>query len=906
MITTEHHAIENNPEKNPSLIYTGVSLYLTPHNKLIEEKKKITESIKPFILFDPKKDLFYLSAVEDDSVKVPLYINGTHIQLYKLFNSDNTVIKYKCSYTTHYGNCIIFFYIDFSALSELKPYAFYTDYNQYILNSSIAASRPSLKTKLLKPAKNQPITIDLSAPFQLNFFDYQKNNIDWMMKLEQMYDLNLNGFELFKNDLKEFTVNENKFYASKSNLIYDSSFLEEISQKKSYQIRGGILHDEVGLGKTFSMLGLIFNTLPNNRKLTFYPKKLTKKQQKSLQDKQTEIYYTNEGKLKSNATLVVCPARLCAQWEDELNKYLKPNSDARMYTISTVVNYKKMMANFALLSNADVIFISTNIFTNNNYVKACAEEGNFALNEIYWHRIIFDEGHEVLHTYTNGYRKRTADETLYNGVMSLWSKYKWVCSGTPLPYNDQSLDAILSYLTNNKFKSDHYYKFTQDQLDDILTKYFRFNTKKSVKDQIYIPKIQEKTIFLKQTPLERTVYDNAVGDELRLIQLCTHILVSETDAEIVGHEVKSLDEVQHKMIKHFDKLINKATADIADREHKIELRKFEYNDADKEYPRFSDDWKEYRQSCKNRIKYQEDRIELLKEEIIHLTARRGHFTSLNDRIKEITQELCPICYDHIEKVTLTKCSHIFCADCISEYSKGKKNIECPMCRTNLDTTKDIGYDIETELDDTGREEEASMISDYEKHINRWGTKMAYLIKFLQLVIAQDESHRIIIFSQWKKMLELVGSALDLCGIKNVYLKGNIHVMSKNIRRFKRDNNIRVIMLSSETCCSGSNLTEASHIVLLDTVNGEKGEANAIEEQAIGRSARLGQTRSVKVIRLIMKDTIENEYYNTNVGHSFEGVETIGSAKQLSEMFPTPASAVPVPTQSVDEESIVLV
>lgn len=904
MITTEHHAIKNNPELNPSLIFTGVSLYLTPHNQLIEDKKKIAESEKPYILFDPKKEIFYVSAVEDDSIKVPLYINASAIHLYKLFNTDNTLIKYKCVYSnTYYGTCTLNFYMDFSTLSELKPYAFYTDFNQYILNSSIVATRPSLKTKLLKPSKNQPITIDLNIPFQINLFDYQKNNIDWMMKLEQMYDLNLNGFELFTNDLREISVNENKFYASKSNLIYDSSYLEEISDKKSYQIRGGILHDEVGLGKTFSMLGLIFNTLPNNRKLTFYPKKLTKKQQKSLQDAQTEIYYTDKGKLKSNATLVVCPARLCAQWEDELNKYLKPNSDARMYTISTVVNYKKMMENLALLSNADVIFVSTNIFTNNNYLKAYTTDGYYALNEIYWHRIIFDEGHEVLHTYTNGYRKRTADETLYNRVMSLCSKYKWVCSGTPLPYNDQSLDAIISYLTNNKFKTDHYYKFTQEQLDNILTKYFRFNTKKSVKEQIYIPKIQEKTIFLKQTPLERTVYDNAIGDELRLIQLCTHILVSETDAEILGHEVKSLDEVQQKMIKHFDKLINKATEDIADREHKIELRKMEYNDADNEYPRFSDDWKEYRQSCKNRIKYQEDRIELLKEEIKHLTARRGLFTSLNDRIKEI-KEVCPICYDHIEKVTLTKCSHIFCADCISEYSKGKKNVECPMCRTNLNTTKDIGYGIEKELDETNSDEESPLVSDYEEHINRWGTKMAYLIKFLQLVITQDESHRIIIFSQWKRMLELVGSALDICGIKNVYLKGNIHVMSKNIRRFKRDNNIRVIMLSSETCCSGSNLTEASHIVLLDTVNGEKGEANAIEEQAIGRSARLGQTRSVKVIRLIMKDTIENEYYNTNVGHSFKGVETIGSAKQLSEMFPTPVPVVPAPT--IDEESIVFV
>ena len=886
MITTEHHAIESHPDTNPALIFTGVTKYITSYPTEIDFSK----SEKLFLLFDPKSDQFNISMVEDDTIKVPIYNNVDLTFLYKLFQDEKAVVKYKCiSYSGYnsYGGTtsfILTFYLDSNVLQEIKPYGFYSDYNTSVLSYSNYYSKPTIQTKLLKAAKNQTITTTLNDPFQLELFEYQKNSIDWMMKLEKMYDLGLNSFELYTNDLKEMILNETKFYISKTNLIYDSSHLEKISDKISYQIRGGILHDEVGLGKTFTMLGLIFNTLPHNRKLTFYPKKLTKKQQKSLEDTQIEIYYTDTGKLKSRATLIICPARLCAQWEDELNKYLKPNSDVRMYTISTVVNYKKMMSNLALLCNADIIFISTNIFTNNNYVKACAEEGNYALNEIYWHRIIFDEGHEVLHTYYSN--RRRADKTLYDGILSLSSTYKWICSGTPIPYGDQSLDAILSYLTNQQFDPRYYYKFTQEQLDNILTKYFRFNSKKSVKDQIYIPKIQEKTIFLKQTPLERTVYDNAVGDQLRLIQLCTHMLVSETDAEILGHEVKSLDEVQQKMIKHFDKLINKATIDIADREHKIELRKYELSDAHNEYPKYSDEWKEYCQSCKNRIKYQEDRIKLVEEEITHLKARQKLFTSLNDRIKEITQELCPICYDHIEKVTLTKCSHIFCADCISEYSAGKSSIECPMCRTTLNTSKDIGYDIKSEMTNSDEEDESALVSDYEEHINRWGTKMAYLIKFLQLVIAQDESHRIIIFSQWKKMLELVGTALEQCGIKNVYLKGNIHVMSSNIRRFKRDKNIRVIMLSSETCCSGSNLTEASHIVLLDTVNGEKGEANAIEEQAIGRSARLGQTKSVKVVRLIMKDTIENEYYNQNVGNSFTGEEAVGSAKQLSTMFPT--------------------
>ena len=82
-------------------------------------------------------------------------------------------------------------------------------------------------------------------------------------------------------------------------------------------------------------------------------------------------------------------------------------------------------------------------------------------------------------------------------------------------------------------------------------------------------------------------------------------------------------------------------------------------------------------------------------------------------------------------------------------------------------------------------------------------------------------------------------------------------------KFKTDPLIKVIMLSSETCASGNNLTEASHIVFVDVLNTNKTRAIAIENQAIGRAVRLGQQKNVIVKRLIMKNTIEEEYYNKN-------------------------------------------
>ena len=71
------------------------------------------------------------------------------------------------------------------------------------------------------------------------------------------------------------------------------------------------------------------------------------------------------------------------------------------------------------------------------------------------------------------------------------------------------------------------------------------------------------------------------------------------------------------------------------------------------------------------------------------------------------------------------------------------------------------------------------------------------------------------------------------------------------------------MLSSETCASGNNLTEASHIIFADVLNANKTRTRDIESQAIGRAIRLGQNKPVVIKRLIMNNTIEEDYFKTN-------------------------------------------
>ena len=54
------------------------------------------------------------------------------------------------------------------------------------------------------------------------------------------------------------------------------------------------------------------------------------------------------------------------------------------------------------------------------------------------------------------------------------------------------------------------------------------------------------------------------------------------------------------------------------------------------------------------------------------------------------------------------------------------------------------------------------------------------------------------------------------------------------------------MLSLENAASGTNLTEATHIVLMDPVAGTPAKAVSVEQQAIGRAHRMGQNKQVSM------------------------------------------------------------
>lgn len=274
---------------------------------------------------------------------------------------------------------------------------------------------------------------------------------------------------------------------------------------------------------------------------------------------------------------------------------------------------------------------------------------------------------------------------------------------------------------------------------------------------------------------------------------------------------------------------------------------------------------------KNQRQIEDNVTELKRLDNVMATFTRTEF------VKESANDPCGICFsDFQDYLCLTVCRHVLCKDCMAAvFQRGGEFTSCPFCRHALNPSLVNNVTLESLRNNEAAEipvemqeykiqsnEEMEDKKRFHEDINKYGTKLAHLMKYLNTIF-KDPKSRVIIFSQYDKMLTLIGSVLAQFAIQHVYVKGNVFVVNKNIKKFKEDPNIRVIMLSSETASSGSNLTEASHIVFVNVMNANKDETLALETQCIGRSIRLGQNKSVVIKRFIMQNTIEQEYFDKN-------------------------------------------
>ncbi|WP_439585403.1 DEAD/DEAH box helicase [Dyadobacter bucti] len=122
---------------------------------------------------------------------------------------------------------------------------------------------------------------------------------------------------------------------------------------------------------------------------------------------------------------------------------------------------------------------------------------------------------------------------------------------------------------------------------------------------------------------------------------------------------------------------------------------------------------------------------------------------------------------------------------------------------------------------------------------------------MQTVIS--ENHKILIFSQYIKHLDLFRQYLDERKITYAYLDGSTRDRQEQVETFQHDDNIKIFLISLKAGGLGLNLTAADYVFILDPWWNP-----AIEAQAIDRAHRIGQDRTVFTYKFITKNTVEEK------------------------------------------------
>lgn len=137
----------------------------------------------------------------------------------------------------------------------------------------------------------------------------------------------------------------------------------------------------------------------------------------------------------------------------------------------------------------------------------------------------------------------------------------------------------------------------------------------------------------------------------------------------------------------------------------------------------------------------------------------------------------------------------------------------------------------------------------------YGNDSVKIRELINHITKKTANHKIIVFSQFVKMLALIKSEIESLNIDYEYLDGQCSQKQRkeSVKRFQEEENCRIFLISLKAGGTGINLTAADYVYIVDPWWNP-----AVENQAIDRCYRIGQNKKVFAYRMICKDTIEDK------------------------------------------------
>ncbi|XP_016340568.1 DNA excision repair protein ERCC-6-like [Sinocyclocheilus anshuiensis] len=159
-------------------------------------------------------------------------------------------------------------------------------------------------------------------------------------------------------------------------------------------------------------------------------------------------------------------------------------------------------------------------------------------------------------------------------------------------------------------------------------------------------------------------------------------------------------------------------------------------------------------------------------------------------------------------------------------------------------------------------------------------KLQFLVSLLECL--REEGHRTLIFSQSRKMLDIMERVLRNRNFRLLRLDGTVTHLAereKRIMLFQTDKRYTIFLLTTQVGGVGITLTAANRVVIFDPSWNP-----ATDAQAVDRAYRIGQTENVIIYRLITCGTVEERIYRRQVFKDSLIRQTTGDKKNPFRYF----------------------
>lgn len=516
----------------------------------------------------------------------------------------------------------------------------------------------------------------------------------------------------------------------------------------------GILGDIVGYGKTLTALGLIASSdISTIKKKNNIIQDLNSHRNYSYIQYEVENKYINSKTIIKSTLVLVPRGPVYIQWQKSLESF----TTLKYLAIDNLMTIKKQLPELKNDNEQEIIEFF------NQYDVVLIKNTTFDILISYYANSEYDIH---LLPFIKRWSRVFIDEAhdICHRVPLLYYEYLWLISGTykKIFENIRGAHNIKEVLT-------------YENINLISVKC----TKDFVKNSFSIPE-----------PIENYYKCKMPAQFNAIRQLINENILDKINANDIAGAIKDLGGKSETN----DNVIELVSQDIK--------REIQNKEREREYILsidIPDDVKA------NKIKSIDNDIKIKKDKLQDLT----------NRISELNGKMCSICMYEMENPIVLECTHTYCATCIIKWLE--KNMNCPECRSSIDTNKMIAI--------VNKETFENQVLETNKIMSKEDT----LLK----IIKNSPEGKFLIFSKYDNGFINIATTLKKHNIKSSELKGNTQHMLNVLDKFKIGE-IKVILLNTNFAGSGIDISCATDVILYHSMGLEK-------YQAIGRAQRVGRT-----------------------------------------------------------------